>query len=144
MSIEEFSRKACGTIGELAVSRELLKRGWSVFKDITDNSPIDLIAYKQNRFVRIQVKSQYEPVNGAAYLKLQNANGTYSSNDVDVIACHVVDRNVTFFVSLKKALEMNRISSITVRLDPPSKPPSIKTEPIETFLFENCELLADI
>lgn len=50
--------KRIGAIGELAVIQKLLEMNYEIFREISDNSKIDLIACKDGQVVsRIQVKT---------------------------------------------------------------------------------------
>lgn len=46
-----------GALTELRCAAELIKRDWQVAFPFIDSSAIDLIAFRDNRFVTIQVKS---------------------------------------------------------------------------------------
>jgi len=46
-----------GVITELRCAAELIKRDWHVALPVLQSSAIDLIAYRDDRFVKIQVKS---------------------------------------------------------------------------------------
>jgi hypothetical protein len=75
-----------GSVGELLVAVDLLSKGCEVFQSMSHGSRIDLMAYLNGRFSRIQVK-----------VADMTANGTYSRNlrlkqgDYDILA--VVSRD---------------------------------------------------
>lgn len=49
--------KELGTIGELQFATEAMKNGFRVFKELGDNSDVDLILLKDGNIIKIQVKS---------------------------------------------------------------------------------------
>tara|TARA_R100000808_G_C2155085_1_gene166799 strand:+ start:724 stop:1137 length:414 start_codon:yes stop_codon:yes gene_type:complete len=55
-----------GGIGELVVAIDLLKKGWTVFFPIVDNTGCDLIAMKDNVIKTIQVKFHTKPSSGSS------------------------------------------------------------------------------
>lgn len=98
--------KEIGTLGELSVIKELIKNGWEVFKDVADCSKIDLIAARNESLVRIQVKTWSSSEQGFVMVeRCKITSGkriTYTKKDVDVIATHVLDRNVTLYVPIEE------------------------------------------
>ena len=52
-----LSTSSRGSIGELKVCIDLMKKGWTVFQPIVDDISCDLIAIKDNIIKTIQVKS---------------------------------------------------------------------------------------
>lgn len=97
-------RKAIGTIGELAVAKDLINRGYFVFSEIGDLSKIDLIAIKGNETLKIQVKTTYLR-DGCCHLYFtKSAKGykyQYSSKDVDIFALYVADIDSIAYVNSK-------------------------------------------
>lgn len=73
-----------GALTELRCAAELIKRDWHVAFPFVHQSSIDLIAYRKNRFVTIQVKS-------GNLMKGQYAEINVDFNkykDVDFIICY--------------------------------------------------------
>ncbi len=64
--------KDVGTVGELAVILKLKQAGCTIFTEVGDNSPIDLIVIKNNRLLLGQVKS-VNLKNGTSNLPLRKA-----------------------------------------------------------------------
>jgi Holliday junction resolvase-like predicted endonuclease len=57
-----------GAIGELRVSTDLLGKGFEVFRSISPAASCDLIAMKQGKMLRVEVKTGYEnPETGLAH-----------------------------------------------------------------------------
>ena len=61
---EDTTRGNKGAYGELLVCADLLKKGYSVFRAIGPNSPIDIIALKDGKIEMIDVKSGTKNING--------------------------------------------------------------------------------
>lgn len=53
---EPYSRGVIGAIHELQVAADLMKKGWWVFRALSPDGPIDLIAVNGNKTLRIQVR----------------------------------------------------------------------------------------
>lgn len=52
-----LSRSDIGAVSEMLVSADLLRRGYHVFRAISPNGPVDLIAMKDGKPWRIEVKT---------------------------------------------------------------------------------------
>ena len=48
-----------GTIAELAISNDLLGKGYSVFKSLSPASNFDLVAWKDKKFISYEVRTGY-------------------------------------------------------------------------------------
>ena len=60
----DLSTATVGALGELAVSCELLRRGWTVFRALSPSAFCDLIAIKDGTMLRIEVRTAYRPASG--------------------------------------------------------------------------------
>lgn len=81
-----------GALTELRCAAELIKRDWQVAFPFIDSSAIDLIAYRGNRFVTIQVKS-------ATLMEGKHAKVTKNFDKydgVDFIICYDVNNRRWF------------------------------------------------
>jgi len=112
MSASPTSRK--GTIGELAVTQQLLGLEYDVFKEVTGSSEIDLVAYKNSKFTRIQVKTSTSKNELVVFEACKQHDHTrpYIGDEFDVMALYVTDRNVVLYVTLKKLTEYTRGMSV--------------------------------
>jgi hypothetical protein len=62
---EDLSTGTAGTISELTVAADLIKKGWSVFRALSPNCFCDLVAYKKGKKIRlIEVRTGRENENG--------------------------------------------------------------------------------
>ena len=99
--------KIKGSIGELAVAKKLMEMGYSVFKELGDNSRVDLICLIEKVPIKIQVKSVIEKNNIVAIKTTKNGPNysfRYETNDVDCFAIYVLNHDIIFFVSSKEFL----------------------------------------
>jgi hypothetical protein len=112
--------KAKGTIGEVKVAADLLSRGFHVFTEIGDLSKIDLIAERDRKLYRFQVKA-YHSKDGVVVLSSKKSGPNYSfhyeSDQIDIFAVYVLDKDIIFYVSSKEVCEYS--SSMNIRLEPP-------------------------
>lgn len=113
--------KIKGNIGEFAVAKHLAEKGYSVFREIGDLSKIDLIAEKDSKLIRIQVKAITEK-NGKidVYSKKSGPNYSFSYKEdmVDVFAIYVLNHNFVFFVSSKDVCAQAAILSFRLLSKP--------------------------
>ena len=84
-------KKTKGSIAELHVCADLMKKGWRISIPYGENNRYDLVAEKDGKFLRIQVK-YVTPKNGALYLHCFSSNNwsvqRYTSVQIDVIAAY--------------------------------------------------------
>lgn len=111
--------KIKGNVGEMAVAKDLMLKGYSVFYELGDNSRIDLIAEKNNNLFKIQVKAltsrngEYVELKG--YKTGPNYSFRYDRNDIDVFAIYVLDLDKIVYLS-SNFLEYQ--NTITIRFKP--------------------------
>ena len=118
--------KDAGTVGELAVILQLKQAGYTVFTEVGDNSPIDVIVLVKGRLLRGQVKS-CRLVNGSAALSLRKAgpNGylrKYGDNpdEIDFFALYVHDTGQIGYISSREAFRSCPGSTrLIFRVEPP-------------------------
>ena len=110
-------KKTKGSIAELAVAARLVADGWHVLVPYGENTRYDLVAEKNGRFVRIQVK-YVTPKNGKLSVNCRSSNNwsvlPYTTQEIDVLAAY---NPVTGSVYYVPAANMRR-SSLSLRLDP--------------------------
>ena len=53
-----------GYIGQLIVEKKFLNEGWILYRPILENGKIDLIAEKDNKYIRIQIKTTQNVISG--------------------------------------------------------------------------------
>lgn len=113
--------KQTGTIGELAVMQQLLSNGYEVFRSVGDCSHIDLIACKNHKLHRIQVKTRNKMKRGIIGITNATSSGiAYSDKEVDYIAIFVVELNSIAYVPVAQLLTPEGgARTIVLRTEPP-------------------------
>ena len=106
MQFENPNQK--GTLGEIAVCKELIQSGFSVFTEAGGHSKLDLIVLdKDFKVFKIQVKavkSKEEVVTVYSIKTCLNPkyNSVYTVDQIDIFAIYVTDRDLVFYVQRKK------------------------------------------
>lgn len=104
--IEEGRKKVlnlpCGTVGtisELEVALDLLRKKYEVYRPVTHNCSGDFIAQKDGKFIKIEVRSAYKNFN--------NGKLTFPHKDIrsDVLALFVHQYNELRYFSYPSMLE---------------------------------------
>ena len=76
------------TKGDLAVLKsqlDLFEKGYLLLLPQTEHAPFDIVAYKENRFIRIQVKHRHMSEKGTIHIKFSNSYSTHAGvQTVDV------------------------------------------------------------
>jgi hypothetical protein len=104
----------------MQVASRLLELGYGVFKDITGAHAVDLIAHKDGKFVRIQVKTRLSKngaVNFPRYTGGREVKHHLAGDEFDVMAMYVRDRNLVLFMNLSELVQ--NVTGVQVRLDLP-------------------------
>lgn len=112
-----MDKKTKGNLAELEVAADLVERGWRVLFPFGENNRYDLVAEKEGRFVRIQVK-YVTPKNGALIVNCRSSNNwsvqSYDPSQIDAIAAYnATDRKVYYI----PAEDINK-SVANIRLEP--------------------------
>ncbi len=112
-----MDKKTKGTVAEMYVAAHLIENGWRVAFPIGENQQYDLIAEKEGRFVRIQVKYA-DPRKGALIVNCRSSNNWsvlhYTKKEIDVIAAFNPQNKQIYFIPVKK---INH-SALNLRVDP--------------------------
>jgi hypothetical protein len=95
-----------GKISELAVRKELIRQGYKVYLPEADTAQVDLLVEMSNgQFKRVQVKSVQAAKRGTAVeVKLVKYVNT---NRVDVVAVHLVEKDIIAFVPYENQQSLN-------------------------------------
>ena len=79
-----------GYLGQLIVEKAFIKNGWNLFKPVLENGKVDLIAEKDNRYIKIQIKtvqneknSKLIPVRKISHNMGEYKIKYYTKNDID-------------------------------------------------------------
>jgi Holliday junction resolvase-like predicted endonuclease len=101
-----------GKIGELRVSEYLIRNNFEVFFPIKDGGIVDLIATKDNKIIKIQVKTTSFKDKETAVLQLQKqrnhpTKGTYyhiyTPDEIDFFALWIDDENKIAWINCNEA-----------------------------------------
>ena len=110
-------KKTKGSIAEMAVASNLLKRGWNVLFPFGENNRYDLVAEKNGKFLKVQVK-YVTPRKGVLSVGCKSSNNwsvdKYTPEQVDFIATYDSANNKVYFVPSSSF----NSSSIKLRIAP--------------------------
>lgn len=116
--------KIKGNIGETAVALNLMKKGYPVFRELGDNSKVDLIALVEDCPIKIQVK-YLTAKNGVVELECKKSGPNYSFvytlSQVDVFAVYILDKDCIFYISSKELLKHKGSMCFGVEKTPTSR-----------------------
>jgi hypothetical protein len=119
--VHNLHNKTKGALGEIAVAKDLLAKGYQVFAELGDNSRVDLIAMGKNYHpIKIQVKGLHSK-HGSVIIHVTksgpNYRFRYADYHVDVFAIYVLDRDAIPYISARTLLAQHK--SLTLRIDAP-------------------------
>ncbi|MDO8729574.1 MAG: group I intron-associated PD-(D/E)XK endonuclease [Candidatus Omnitrophota bacterium] len=110
-------KKTKGTIAELHVCADLIKQGWHILLPYGENQRYDVVAEKEGRFLRIQVK-YVTPKDGRLYVNCQSSNNwsvePYTSAQIDVIAAFNPQDHRVYYVPVREICK----TKMALRLEP--------------------------
>jgi len=95
-----------GALTELRCAAELIKRDWHVAFPFINSSAIDLIAFRESRFVTIQVKSGNYLRHGHARI----AKNFNKYEGVDFIICYDVHNRRWFIFEFEELRDKNAVT----------------------------------
>ena len=126
-------KKTKGNIAELAIAAHLVEGGWRISIPFGENNRYDLIAERQGRFMRIQVK-YVTPKNGVLEVNCRSSNNWsvlhYSPEEIDTIAVYDSLSRKMYFVPVAKI----NYSSFKLRLDKTRNNQKVNVHLAEDFL----------
>lgn len=112
--------KMIGNVGELAIASDLVGREFDVFFPYGDVSHIDIVAIKDARIIKFQVKTVKSSKSGVVGFKhFTNRRNVrrYTTNNIDYMALYVVDRKLIAYVPMSEIVSHKHAFSL--RLDVP-------------------------
>lgn len=121
--MEKHHTKEKGDLGLLAVSLDLAKKGYKIFTSSSEHLPFDLIAYKDRKFFRIQVKYR-KATDGVSIMipfktVYADRNGShihrYDLDSLDFFAVYCPDTEKCYYVDPQSCC----INGISLRLNKP-------------------------
>ena len=90
----DFSSSTGGAAAELLVCADLLLKGFGVFRSVSPTCSCDLVALKDDKLARIEVKSGYRTIEGFI-----RPNQSYDASKYDILAV-VVGAEIAYFPDL--------------------------------------------
>ena len=115
------------------VTARLIEDGWRVLHPIGENNRYDLVAERDGKFIRIQVK-YVTPKKGVLDVNCRSSNNWsvlhYSAKEIDVIAAYNAQTRDIYYIPVSK---INR-SLIKLRIFPTKNNQKININSAEKFL----------
>ncbi|MDD2722808.1 MAG: group I intron-associated PD-(D/E)XK endonuclease [Methylovulum sp.] len=127
-----------GTLGEIAVCKELLKLGFDVFVEVGSDSKVDWVVLDENYVCyKVQIKATYsnnETVEVYSKKSCLNPkyNSTYQVQQIDAFAVYVIDKDIVFYVSAKEILKNSKRSKF--RLMPSKNGQQLNVRYVQDYL----------
>ncbi len=111
------NKKQIGREAELRFAAELTRKGWEIFLPYGEDNPIDILAHKDNQFLKIQVKAT-KPKNGKLPCKLRSTNNwqskKYTEKEIDSFGIYDHHNKKGYLISMQ---EVKGMSEISLRLE---------------------------
>ena len=125
-------KKTKGSVAELAVATRLMKEGWRVSFPYGENARYDLVAEREGRFVRIQVKYT-TPKSGVLPVNCCSSNNwsvlQYTPEEIDIVAVYNSQDERIYFVPVTQLPK----GHMKLRLDPPKNSQKVKVRYARDF-----------
>lgn len=110
-----------GDLGVLYAQVDLARRGYAVLLPLTEHAPFDLVAYKDGRFLRVQVKYRTAK-NGVITLRLATCwadrHGVHvlpvDRNSVDLFCVYCPETDRCYYVDVRTCSDF-----LLLRIEPP-------------------------
>jgi hypothetical protein len=111
-----------GDLGAIRAMADMTEKGWSILLPLTEHAAFDFVAYKGERFLRVQAKYR-TAVNGAIVFPMSTCwadrHGVHSvpidRDGIDVFCVYCPDTGACYYVDPKTWGEDN----VLLRIDPP-------------------------
>ncbi len=102
--------KSKGNLGVLKAQVDLFEQGFTICLPQTEHSPFDLVAYRNGKFYRVQVKYRALERNGALLVKFVTSwadrHGTHTvpidKDEVDFFCVYCPDTDECYYIEPKK------------------------------------------
>ena len=105
MSGKELSKTRIGTLGELAVIKDVLNQGFNCYVPACDDAQVDLIVETDYHFKKIQVKTiRRLKTRSSIEVRMKKHMNT---KRVDILAIYYVPKNIIAYYPYKDELCVN-------------------------------------
>jgi hypothetical protein len=109
-----YNPNQIGTLGEVAVCKELIRLGFHVFIGFGNHSKVDLVILnKEYQAFKIQIKTTFSKNEIVEVYSVKNClnpkyNSIYTTKQVDIFAVYVIDRDLIFYVTAEELLKNSK------------------------------------
>lgn len=111
-----------GDLGVLKAQADMASQGFMILLPLTEHSPFDLVIYKNQKFLRVQVKYRTCNTRGCLDIALQSIwsdkqgvhRTSMDKNDVDIICIYCPDTDSCYYFDPK----IVKRESISLRMNP--------------------------
>jgi len=95
----KLTHRQIGAVGVTRVAGALLRNGYSVLMPVEDFTGYDLVAEKDGKFHRIQIKTSSKTESDKLYYRFMTSTGSgdktrYTKDKVDYIVCWAMDEDL--------------------------------------------------
>jgi hypothetical protein len=95
----KLSNRQIGAVGVARVAGALFRNGYSVLTPMEDFVGYDLVAEKDGKFIRIQVKTTTRTEKEKLHYRFMTSNGcdgksAYTKDKVDILVCWAMDEDL--------------------------------------------------
>lgn len=146
MKLNETKEK--GDLGVMEIMLDMTKHGYKIFTTISEHLPFDFVAFKDNKFFRIQAKYRTLENDGKISVPFRTSwsdkNGThsqfYNKEDLDYIAVYCPQTDKCYYINPSIC---NNKSAFILRI---KKPKNSQTKGInfaDDFLLGSVETTRD-
>ena len=130
-----------GSLGEIAVTKELLKLGYEVFLEAGSSSKVDLIFLtKDFKPIKVQIKTTYSK-NDVVLVPIKKKclnpkyNSKYTIEQIDMFAIYVIDLDKVVYITANEALCNNQ--SVAFRISEPKNHQAKNVRSLKDYLDLN-------
>ncbi|MEM7027573.1 MAG: group I intron-associated PD-(D/E)XK endonuclease [Pseudomonadota bacterium] len=128
--------KQKGDLGVLKAQLDLFEQGFLILDPLTEHAPFDLVAYKDKKFLRIQVKYKSVDKTGSITVHFRSCwadkNGTHmhavDKKEIDIYCVYCPDTDECYYFNPS---EFNR--SVTLRVEAPKNNQTRKVKLVSDY-----------
>ena len=102
----KLTHRQIGAVGVARVAGALFRNGYSVLTPMEDFTGYDLVAERDGKFTRIQVKTSSKTESDKLFYRFMTSTGhggktTYNKKKVDYIICWAMDEDLFWIFNVK-------------------------------------------
>ena len=146
MKLNETKEK--GDLGVIEVILDMTKHGYKIFTTISEHLPFDFVAFKDNKFLRIQAKYRTLEDSGKVSVPFRTSwsdkNGTheqyYNKEDIDYIAVYCPQTDKCYYVDPSASDNKN---ALILRVENPKNGQTKGIKFADDYLLDSVETTRD-